>query len=127
MENKDIKNRIKKLREEISRLRDEYHTRNNPQVSDDVYESLTRELHSLEKNNPEFADPNSAVFRVAGKPLNEFKKVKHSTRMLSLNDVFNYEEVADWEKRVLKLLNMKNITEYFCEVKLDGLSASLIY
>jgi DNA ligase (NAD+) len=94
-------------------------------VTDDVYESLTRELHDLEKKYPEFADPNSMVNRVAGEPLPNFKKVKHDIRMLSMNDVFSYPEILEWETRISKLINKK--PSYFCEVKVDGLSASLIY
>lgn len=127
MDKKDIKNRILKLREEISRLRQEYHTKNNPKVTDDVYESLTRELHDLEKKYPEYADQNSSVDRVAGEPLASFKKVKHDIRMLSLNDVFSEEEVADWENRISKIVGSTSSLNYFCEVKLDGLSASLFY
>ena len=121
-----IKNRIKKLREEISRLRYLYHVKNSPKVTDDVYESLSRELHDLESKFPKYANPNSSIFRVAGEPLPSFKKVKHEIRMLSLNDAFSDEEVSDWENRVLKILGNSNIF-YFCEVKLDGLSASLYY
>lgn len=128
MEDNNIKNRIVKLREEISRLRDEYHIRNNPKVTDDVYESLTRELHELELKNREFADPNSSIFRVAGAPLPEFQKIKHDIRMLSLNDAFSREEVLDWENRIAKLIDLdRNKINYFCEIKLDGLSSSLIY
>lgn len=123
-----VSRRIKKLREEISRLRDEYHTKNNPSVTDDVYESLTRELYNLELENPTLADPNSSIFRVAGAPLDEFKKVKHDIRMLSLNDAFSSDEVLDWEKRITKLIDInKNEINYFCEIKLDGLSCSLLY
>jgi len=125
MNKTEVKNRILKLREEISRLRFEYHVKNNPKVTDDVYESLTRELHDIESKYPEFTDPNSLVNRVAGKPLPSFKKVKHEIRMTSLNDVFSKEEIIDWENRIKKLLN-KDFS-YFCELKLDGLSASLIY
>ena len=125
MDSVKIKNRIKKLRDEISRLRLEYHVKNNPKVTDDVYESLTRELHSLEKQYPQFLDENSSVNRVAGRPLPNFKKVKHEIRMTSLNDVFSKDEIIDWEKRIKKLLN-KDFS-YFCELKFDGLSASLIY
>jgi DNA ligase (NAD+) len=125
MNNSEIKNRIQKLREEISRLRLEYHVKNNPKVTDDVYESLTRELNNLEKEYPEFIDPDSLVNRVAGKPLPSFKKVKHEIRMTSLNDIFSKEEIYEWEKRIKKFLN-KDFS-YFCELKLDGLSASLIY
>ncbi len=127
MENLNIKNRIVKLRNEISRLRLEYHVKNNPKVTDDVYESLSRELHDLEIKYPEFADPNSPVNRVAGLPLPEFKKVKHEIRMLSLNDAFKEEEIKEWENRIKKLIDVNDKIEYFCEVKLDGLSASLFY
>jgi len=128
MSDSQIKNRIVKLREEISRLRNEYHVKNNPKVTDDVYESLTRELHDLESKHPEFSDPNSSVNRVAGKPLPSFKKVKHDIRMLSLNDVFSEEEIIDWETRIKKLFSSPTTKiNYFCEVKLDGLSASLHY
>ena len=123
----DVSKRVKKLRDEISRLRSEYHIKNNPKVTDDVYESLTRELRSLEKDYPEFIDKQSPVERVAGKPLPSFKKVKHEIRMTSLNDVFSVEEISDWENRVVKILGENKNPLYFCELKLDGLSASLIY
>lgn len=122
-----IKNRIQKLREEISRLRFLYHTENDPSVTDDVYDSLTRELNNLEEKYPEFADENSSVRRVAGVPLSKFNKSKHEIRMLSMNDTFSYEEVKEWEARNKKLLGNQASLSYFCEVKFDGLSASLIY
>ncbi len=124
---KDIKteNRIKKLREEISRLRFQYHVNDDPTVTDDVYDSLTRELKSLLEKHPEYNDPNAPENRVSGKPLDKFKKVKHKSRMLSINDAFSYSEVTDWNNRMFKLLNKKY--SFFCELKLDGLSASLIY
>ncbi len=125
MSNDNIKNRIEKLREEISRLRFLYHVENTPNVTDDVYESLTRELNDLENKYPEFSDENSSIRRVAGQPLDKFKKVKHGIRMLSMNDTFSFDEIKDWEIRISKLLNKKH--SYFCEVKFDGLSASLIY
>ncbi len=125
MSNIEVKKRIAKLREEISRLRFAYHVENDPRVTDDVYESLTRELHKLEKEHPEFTDPNDPINRVAGKPLDKFKKVTHKIRMLSMNDTFSEEEVADWEKRISKLVTKK--FDYFCELKMDGLSTSLIY
>ena len=127
MNKKELKSRIQKLREEISRLRFLYHVENDPHVTDDVYESLTRELHDLENKYPELADPNSMVNRVAGEPLPNFKKVKHDLRMFSMNDVFSYEELSDWKNRILKILENRTSLNYFCEVKYDGLSASLIY
>lgn len=127
--------RIQKLRKEIGRLRTAYHIENAPNVTDDVYESLARELKQLLAKYPEFEDPNAPENRVAGKPLDKFVKVKHRTRMLSLNDVFSYDELYDWEKRIKKLLPPSTLqgegrggeVEYFCEVKFDGLAASLIY
>lgn len=128
MKNSEIKNRIEKLRGEISRLRFEYHVKNSPNVTDDVYESLTRELHDLEKKYPEYTDENSAVNRVAGEPLPKFKKITHAVRMMSMNDAFSEQDVKDWEVRIKKLIDDSDkILDYFCELKLDGLSASLIY
>src|SRR3989344_3843022 len=118
--------RIKKLRAEITRLRYEYHVENVQSVTDDVYESLTRELRSLLAKYPEFEDPNALENRVAGRPLDKFQKVKHKTRMLSLNDAFSEEELYDWEKRVRKLLPGRKIS-YFAEVKFDGLAVTLTY
>lgn len=119
--------RIKKLRSEIARLRYAYHVEDAPEVTDDVYDSLTRELRSLLTQYPEFTDPNAPENRVAGKPLDKFVKVKHKNRMLSLNDAFGSEELQDWEKRIKKLLPGHVKFHYFCEVKFDGLAVSLIY
>lgn len=137
----DAQKRIHKLRAEIARLRDAYHIENSPNVTDDVYDSLTRELKALLEKYPDFNDVNAPENRVAGKPLDKFVKVKHQTRMLSLNDAFSYEELYDWEKRIKKLLppgkrpDLENSERsglgeginYFCEVKFDGLAVSLIY
>ena len=88
---KIISQRIQKLRNEIARLRSAYHVENAPNATDDVYDSLTRELRELLKKYPEFENPNAPENRVAGKVLDKFVKVKHKTRMLSLNDVFSIE------------------------------------
>ncbi|MEK7190379.1 MAG: NAD-dependent DNA ligase LigA [Patescibacteria group bacterium] len=124
---KIISQRIQKLRNEIARLRSAYHVENAPNATDDVYDSLTRELRELLKKYPEFENPNAPENRVAGKVLDKFVKVKHKTRMLSLNDVFSIEELYDWEKRVRKLLTEKTRFNYFCEIKFDGLAVSLTY
>ncbi len=127
MDKISAKNRIDKLRNEIARLRNEYHIKNSPQVTDDVYESLSRELKSLLLVFPEFNDENALENRVAGKPLDKFLKVNHKIRMLSLNDVFSFEELQSWDKRIKKLLIQDEKINYFCEVKFDGLAVSLIY
>lgn len=124
---KEAKQRIKKLRNEIDRLRQAYHIENSPEVTDDVYDSLTRELRGILDEFPEFALENAREDRVGGKPLDKFVKVKHQNRMLSLNDAFSYEELYDWEKRIKKLLPPGARFSYFCEAKFDGLAVSLIY
>jgi len=138
--------RVQKLRNEIARLRDAYHIKNLPNITDDVYDSLTKELNILLQKYPEFNDPNAKELRVAGKPLDKFEKVKHEVKMFSIANVFSDEEFFAWEKRNLKLLGkdfpesshepgtgefprtwfMGGI-EYFCELKFDGLAVSLIY
>ena len=135
MEKSEVQKRISKLRNEIARLRDAYHNKNTPNVTDEVYDSLSRELKRLLQEYPEFNDLNAPENRVAGKPLDKFVKVKHQTRMLSLNDVFSEEELFDWEKRIKKLLPTSTLqgegrggeVNYFCEIKFDGLAISLIY
>lgn len=127
MDHDEAFKRIKKLREEIARLREEYHVKNNPTVTDDVYDSLSKELNLLLKDFPEFIDENAPERRVAGKALDKFVKVEHKNRMLSLNDVFSFEELSDWKKRVEKLLSKNSKFNYFCEIKFDGLAVSLIY
>src|SRR3989339_288130 len=126
MDKAEAEKRVKKLRAEIARLRDLYHVKDDPAVTDAVYDSLNRELKSILKEYPEFIDPNAPEERVGGKPLDKFEKVKHKVRMLSLNDAFSFEELEDWEKRIKKLVPNKSF-DYFCEIKFDGLAVSLIY
>lgn len=131
MSEKSAKIRMQKLQEQIEDLRYRYHVLNDPEVTDVIYDSLTRELHELEGQFPKLKDPFSPSSRVAGKALDKFVKVNHNVAMLSLNDVFNDEELLAWESRIKKLLppitQTKNGLEFFCEIKLDGLAVSLIY
>ncbi len=131
MNEAQAKNRITKLQEQIEDLRYRYHVLDDPEVTDEIYDSLTRELRSIEEQFPKLKDPNSPTNRVAGKALDKFVKVQHAVRMLSLNDVFSEEELAAWETRIKKLLPAsaagKNDLEYYAELKLDGLAVSLIY
>jgi DNA ligase (NAD+) len=120
--------RIDKLREQIADLRYRYHVLNDPKVTDEVYESLTRELIALEEQFPDLKSADSPTQRVGGQPLDKFSKVKHPTPMLSLNNAFGMEELLAWENRNAKLLPPKAVKSgYFCELKLDGLSISLEY
>ena len=122
-DSQDIK-RIEVLRELISRYQKEYHELDNPTVSDEIYDSLARELRVLENKYPEVKS-NTPLERIGGKPLDAFSKVNHDSRVTSLNDVFSFDEIKDWQERLNKTID-KDI-KYFCELKLDGLSAVLIY
>ncbi len=126
MNKAEAKKRIQKLRVEIARLRHAYHVENAPNITDDVYDSLTKELRGLEKKYPEYKDENDAVNRVAGEPLDKFEKIKHTERMLSLQDVFSIPELEDWQARALKIIKGERPT-YFAELKFDGLAISLYY
>ncbi len=137
MNKEQAKNRINKLEEQIEDLRYRYHVLNDPLVTDEVKDSLEKELKTLYAQYPELQTGHSALSRVAGRPLEKFVKVKHDVRMLSLNDVFSKTELEDWEKRIKKILGVgedsilplqgAGALEFFCELKLDGLSVSLIY
>jgi DNA ligase (NAD+) len=126
MEREKLIKYLKNLREEIEKHAISYYEHDAPTVSDEVYDSLVRDLKKIEKENPDLADPNFIVYRVGGKPLPFFEKKEHSTRMLSLNDSFSIEEIHDWKKRIQKLVPNEEF-EYFCELKMDGLACSIIY
>lgn len=126
MDIKSAKIRAAKLHSEINDLRYRYHVLDDPAVTDEVYDSLTAELREIEKQFPDLVTPDSPTQRVGGKPLAKFKKVKHRSPMLSLNDSFGREETEEWEQR-LNRLEPDLSWDYFCEVKFDGLGISLVY
>lgn len=118
------KKRIQKLRDLINEYRFEYHVRDNSIMSEAAADSLKHELAQLEEQYPELITPDSPTQRVAGTPLKKFVSVPHSQRMLSLNDVFNEDEVNSWLTRIGKLATVK---ELFIDIKMDGLACALIY
>src|SRR3989338_4917282 len=122
----NIKRRMEKLTNEINTLRFRYHVLDDPAVTDEIYDSLTAELLDLEAKYPQFRAKNSPTGRVAGLALDKFEKVKHQSRMLSLNDAFSFQDLQDWEGRIKKLIPGIKF-EYFAEVKFDGLAISLRY
>ena len=129
MDKKEIKQRIEKLRETINHHRYLYHVLDKQEISDSALDSLKKELFDLEQESPEFITPDSPTQRVGGEPLKEFKKIKHSQRMISFNDAFSKEDMEDWYTRFIKLVpeNQKNKVDYYCELKIDGLAIELIY
>jgi len=126
MNKADAKKRIEKLRQEISKYRYAYHVLDALEISEAVLDSLKHELYKLEQQFPELITPDSPTQRVAGKPPAGFKKVHHSVRMLSIEDVFKREEADEWLARIQKLEPRAKF-DFFAEVKMDGLAGSLVY
>lgn len=118
--------RAEELRELLEKYNYEYHVLDAPSVSDAVYDGLFNELKQLEAKHPELIKSDSVTQRVGNELKEGFKKVAHSTRMLSLNDVFDVEEVRAWVVRMDKLLPGSK-HEFFADIKMDGLACALIY
>lgn len=103
-----------------------YYVLDNPLVPDEVYDKLYREVEEYEKTHPDKIDPTSPTQRVGAEPAKEFKKVKHLTKMWSMEDVFNENELNEWIKRVYKNAQTEEI-DFYIEPKFDGASLNLIY
>ncbi len=125
MAKKEINKEIEDLRQLIRYHDRKYYIEANPEISDFDYDSLMKKLKGLESKNPSLITPDSPTQRVAGEPQEEFKTVEHRIRMLSMDNTYSYDELKDFDKRVIKFLGRK--TEYFVEEKIDGVSISLIY
>ncbi len=118
--------RILELRGLLNRYSYEYHVLDTLTVSDAVYDSLFGELKQLEAEHPELVTADSLTQRVGNELKGGFKKVQHSSRMLSLNDVFDRSEVEAWVRRMDKQLPGRT-HEFFADIKMDGLACALIY
>lgn len=118
--------RAKELRDLLNKYSYEYHVLDAPSVSDAVYDGLFGELKRLETEHPELITADSPTQRVGNELKGGFSKVEHSSRMLSLNDVFDPSEVEAWVKRMDKILPGRQ-HEFFADVKMDGLACALIY
>lgn len=127
MGKEQARQRIEKLRKEINRHRYLYHVLNRQEISDAALDSLKHELSRLEEQFPDLITADSPTQRVAGKALAGFKKVKHRSPMLSLNDAFSEDELKEWEKRIQKLVPSSVKLDYFAEIKVDGFAISLVY
>lgn len=117
-------NRILFLRRELEKYSIEYYVYDNPSVSDQEYDRLMQELMALEEKHPEMYDANSPSQRIIGQVLEGFEKVRHDSQMLSLGNVFNYEEIEEF---VTRIQGSVKDAEFVVECKYDGLAMSLIY
>lgn len=119
-----IKKRIDELIKIINEADYNYHTLDNPTITDQEYDKYLRELFDLEEKYPEFARNDSPTKHAGGQIIDKFKKVTHEKPMMSLSDVFSESEVIAFSERIKKEgINPK----YVCELKIDGLSVSLLY
>jgi len=118
--------RIKKLKKEIEHDRYLYHVLDREEISDAALDSLKHELYELEQQYPQLITSDSPTQRVGGAARPEFKKVKHVTPMLSMEDVFSFDELSAWHERNKKILPLLR-EDFYAEVKMDGLAVSLVY
>lgn len=122
----EVKEQIERLRNELHRHNYNYYVLNAPEISDQEFDRMMRELQDLEAAHPEFDDPDSPTRRVGSDLNQEFVQVPHRYPMLSLSNTYNKQEVADFYERVRSGLEGEPF-EICCEMKYDGLSISLTY
>jgi DNA ligase (NAD+) len=123
---KTAKARAWKLRRDILYHEKKYYVDNDPQISDTEFDRLVRELRDLETRFPELVTPESPTQRVGEKPLEGFPTVTHRTPMLSIDNVYDEEEFREFDERVRRLLAGETV-EYVAELKIDGVSMSVVY
>lgn len=121
---KQVESRMAYLIDVLNKANVEYYVNDNPTLSDNEYDSLMDELIKLEEKYPQLKQSNSPTTKVGNEVIAAFNKVTHPTPMFSLADVFNEDEVRDFDAKVCKEVSNP---EYVCELKMDGLAVSLIY
>jgi DNA ligase (NAD+) len=118
--------RAEELRAVLRRHEHLYYVLDQPEIDDAAYDALFNELKRIEEMHPQLLTPDSPTQRVGGKPAEGFQKVAHSRPMLSLDNAYNAEELAAWDKRCHELAGTLPV-EYIAELKMDGLSIALRY
>jgi DNA ligase (NAD+) len=121
------KTRIDKLKTLVTKYRYHRLVLDKPIIEESVEDSLKKELFDLEQQFPDLVTPDSPTQRVAGKPLKQFEKFTHPARMLSFNDAFNQEDMAEWIERLKRIDPRAVEGGFYCELKIDGLAIELIY
>ncbi|MEJ8590718.1 NAD-dependent DNA ligase LigA [Riemerella anatipestifer] len=122
----DIKHKIEELREELHQHNYNYYVLDTPSISDYEFDMMLEELKNLELAYPEFIDENSPTQRVGGNITKNFPTIKHRYRMYSLDNSYNFDDLSDWQNRLVKSLETDDI-EYVAELKYDGASISILY
>lgn len=119
-----VEKRIDELIKIINEADYNYHTLDNPTITDQEYDKYLRELFDLEEEHPELVRSDSPTQHAGGKVIDEFLKVQHKIPMMSLSDVFSESEIFAFDERIK---NAGINPHYMCELKIDGLSVSLLY
>lgn len=122
-----IINEINELSQELHVHNYQYYVLDSPQIPDAEYDRLLRRLQNLEQENPELVKSDSPSQRVGGEPLAAFKQVAHALPMLSLDNAFDNDELAQFYRRLQERLKSTETIEFACEPKLDGIAVSLTY
>ena len=123
-----MQTRYNDLVAKINQWDHEYYVLDNPSVSDAEYDQAFRQLLEMEANNPELTTPESPSQRVGAKPIDEFRKIEHTVKMLSLANAFSLEETFGFFEKAAKELELSpSSLELFSEPKLDGLAISIHY
>ena len=118
---------IESLRRDILRHERLYYIDAKPEISDYDFDQMMKRLQELEAKHPEHADPGSPSLRVGGAPMEgDFASVTHDPPMMSIDNVYSFEELRAWHERVLRGLGMPDV-EYEAELKIDGVSIDLLY
>ena len=127
----DVRERVEELRRLVDHHSRRYYVLDDPEIGDDEYDALFRELQELEEANPELRSPESPTQRIGGEPVSNLEKVRHDIPMLSLANVRSAEELRAWVARMRGHLAREGIDDpsitYVCEPKIDGLAISLRY
>lgn len=123
----EAKSEIGPLRDQLTKWGREYYEQDNPSVEDYVYDRQYQRLVQIERRFPELITPGSPTQRVGGQTATQLQKVRHDIPMLSMGDVFSVDELDDFNERQQDLLPEHKQLEYNLELKIDGLSLSLVY
>lgn len=128
---KEIRDKYKKLNKTILKHRHLYHTLDKPEISDEAYDSLIRDLEEIEEKYPDLKTEDSELNKVGGEVLKQFTKVKHDANQWSFDDAFNFSDMEKWQKKTENFISKAGLenekVEYCCELKIDGLKIILTY
>lgn len=121
----NIQQKIEQLRKELHQHNENYYLLDEPTISDLEFDLLLKELQDLEAKHPEFHDVNSPSVRVGGGITKIFPTIQHQFRMYSLDNSYDFDDLEDWEKRIIKTID--DPVEFVAELKYDGASISILY